>query len=250
MNKLRIDPEFHALCGEQTADEKNRLRELLKKDGCRDAIVTWANHDDTIMDGHTRYEICEEEGLPYKAVALAFETRSEVLDWIADNQLGRRNLTAAKRAYLIGRKYNKAKKGKGKPPKKMGQNGPLSTADEISKETGVSSRAVKRAGEFHKAVAADPEIEKAVLDGKLTKKQAESEIAAKLARHTAPANGKQKSDPRAFASLKDYFGAGLRKLDALHKLVPADEFHQKAIEAGKQVIAALEDWQKAIRKAA
>jgi lipopolysaccharide biosynthesis regulator YciM len=109
---------------------------------------------------------------------------------------------------------------------------------------------VKRAGEFHKAVAADPEIEKAVLDGKLTKKQAESEIAAKLARHTAPANGKQKSDPRAFASLKDYFGAGLRKLDALHKLVPADEFHQKAIEAGKQVIAALEDWQKAIRKAA
>lgn len=52
---LTIDPEFSALGPKLTIEEENFLFASLERDGCRDAIVVWANNEDIILDGHNRY---------------------------------------------------------------------------------------------------------------------------------------------------------------------------------------------------
>lgn len=59
--------------------------------------------------------------------------------------------------------------------------------------------------------------------------------------------GKQKSDPRPFASLEAYLGHALPKIDALKKAHPAEKFHRQMIQQVKGAMQTLVDWQKAIR---
>lgn len=98
--ELTVDKEFESLCPKLTDDERKLLEAAIEADGCRDAIVTWANHDDVIVDGYNRYRICRKKGLGYKTKSLTFQDREAVKAWIITNQLGRRNLNEAQRAIL------------------------------------------------------------------------------------------------------------------------------------------------------
>ena len=94
----RIDPEFKALIPPLTEDEYRQLEQnILAYKKCRDAIVVW---DNTIVDGHNRFRICAEHGVPFEIKEMAFESRDEAKLWILENQLGRRNLTDAMRIEL------------------------------------------------------------------------------------------------------------------------------------------------------
>lgn len=95
--ELRIDPEFRDLLPKQSEEEHEALRESLKQRGCLDPIKIWG---DTIVDGHNRYEICTEEGIPYKTQALDFDSRDDVIIFICDTQFTRRNISAGERIYL------------------------------------------------------------------------------------------------------------------------------------------------------
>jgi hypothetical protein len=101
--ELRIDKEFESLCPKLTEEELKLLTEQIEADGCRDAIVTWANHDDTIIDGFNRYKICRKRGLGFKTRALTFASRADVINWMVKNQIGRRNLNETQRAALAAR---------------------------------------------------------------------------------------------------------------------------------------------------
>lgn len=92
-----IDKEFQAIIPPLDSDEKSQLEENLIADGCRDPLVVWG---DVLIDGHNRYEICTRLGLPFQTVAMEFEGRSDVLFWMCQNQLGRRNLTDYQRGVL------------------------------------------------------------------------------------------------------------------------------------------------------
>jgi hypothetical protein len=98
--ELTVDKEFEALCPKLTEEEERLLTEAIDRDGCRDAIVTWANHDDIIIDGYNRYRICCKTGSGFKVKAMTFANRGEVINWIIRNQIGRRNLNEAQRATL------------------------------------------------------------------------------------------------------------------------------------------------------
>lgn len=100
MQELTIDREFEDLCPPLTAEESKLLEQSIVEDGCRDAIIVWANHDDTILDGHNRYRFCTKHERAFKTKALKFDTRQEAVAWIARNQLGRRNLNESQRAML------------------------------------------------------------------------------------------------------------------------------------------------------
>ena len=51
---MQIDDEFKNLIPLLTNEEFNQLEENILKEGCREPIVLW---NDTIVDGHNRYEI-------------------------------------------------------------------------------------------------------------------------------------------------------------------------------------------------
>ena len=92
-----IDKEFKALIPALTEDERNGLEASLKAEGCRDALVLWG---DILIDGHNRYEICTQYGIPYKTIQKDFDSRDDVIQWIILNQFGRRNLPMYERARL------------------------------------------------------------------------------------------------------------------------------------------------------
>lgn len=94
---MNIDLEFKGLIPALTAEEYRGLERSLTTEGCRDALVTW---QDTLIDGHNRYEICNKYAIPYKTVGKVFDSRDNVREWIILNQFGRRNLSAYDRSLL------------------------------------------------------------------------------------------------------------------------------------------------------
>ena len=104
--QLKIDTEFKNLIRPLRKEESMQLELNLVVGGCRDPIITWNN---TIMDGHNRYEICNRLHIPYATQEIEFESRESAVIWICSNQLGRRNITEETRKYLIGRQYEAEK---------------------------------------------------------------------------------------------------------------------------------------------
>lgn len=110
-----------------------------------------------LIDGHNRYEICNDHGIPFQTVEVSFDSRTEARIWIRNNQFGRRNLSAAWRIELeLGNKQDlqeigKAKKveaGKEARGKQLGvlstndktlEQKPHNTRTEIAKAAGVST---------------------------------------------------------------------------------------------------------------
>lgn len=183
---LQIDPEFENLLPALTAEESAALESSLESEGCRDALIAW---NDTLVDGHNRYEICNRRGFAFNVRQMDFDSREDVIIWICANQSARRNLTPVQFTILLGTRYE-AEKKKAHRPEKLHQNGGVNpekagnTADRIAAEVGVSKNTVERAGQFARAVdtlAADsPTIKRKILSGEV--KQARTaivEIAAK-----------------------------------------------------------------------
>ena len=96
-----IDPEFRDLIPPLIEEDRKNLEESLVKEGCRDALVVW---NGVLVDGHNRYEICIERGIPFKTVEKEFSSRNEAMLWMIDNQLSRRNVNTADRILLAQRK--------------------------------------------------------------------------------------------------------------------------------------------------
>lgn len=94
---LNIDKEFQALIPPLTEEERSALELSLLTDGCRDALVVW---NGTLIDGHNRYAICQQHGIPFQIVELDFPDRNAVIVWMIQNQLGRRNITDYTRGRL------------------------------------------------------------------------------------------------------------------------------------------------------
>jgi N6-adenosine-specific RNA methylase IME4 len=90
MKQLNINPVFRDLIQSLTADEFKQLEDNVLAEGIRDAIVVW---NDTIVDGHNRYELAQKHSLQFDLHEVDFNSQDEAVLWIIDNQLGRRNLT-------------------------------------------------------------------------------------------------------------------------------------------------------------
>ena len=88
--QLEIDNDFKNLIRPLMKTEYSQLELNLVVEGCREPILVW---NDKIIDGHNRYEICNRLHIPYSSKDLVFDSREEVVVWICNNQLGRRNIT-------------------------------------------------------------------------------------------------------------------------------------------------------------
>ena len=161
---MKIDVEFQSLIPPLTYEEKKMLEESILSEGCRDAIVVW---NDTIIDGHNRYEICKKHGIPFETVSREFEDRNDVIEWIIKNQFGRRNLPMHERARLALRlkpviaekAREKQHSGINQYTHSLPQNSakpsiPIETRDEIAKAAGVSHDTIAKVEKIEEAAPA------------------------------------------------------------------------------------------------
>ena len=101
MTQLVILPDIQDLIPSLTPEEHNGLEKSIKNEGCRDPLVVWNN---TLLDGHNRYEICNKHSIEYKTVELSFSTMTEAQIWIIDNAINKRNLNAYQKTTLQSKK--------------------------------------------------------------------------------------------------------------------------------------------------
>ena len=164
-----IREDFKKLIPALTGEEFKQLEANILRDGCLHPIVTW---EETIIDGHNRYAICQKHGLTFKTTTMEFSDRDSAMDWMDANQLGRRNLSPVDFKLALGRRYNRTKKTQGtnnqhvQAQSEKDQNDTFqNTAAKLATQHGVSEATVKRAGKLAEAVEAHPEIKEAIASG-------------------------------------------------------------------------------------
>ena len=104
MRELKIDPELRNLLPPLTDDEYKQLEKNIVENGFdrNFPIMEWQGY---IVDGHNRYDICKKHNITdYVVGTLAYETKEQVMEWMLDIQLGRRNLSPIQRI-AITEKY-------------------------------------------------------------------------------------------------------------------------------------------------
>jgi hypothetical protein len=109
---LAIDQEIRALIPPPSAEEKAGLEQQLLSDGCMDALTVWVEQR-TLLDGHTRLELCQRHGLSYRTVEISLPDREAAIAWVLMRQGGRQNLTPEGRNYLRGQRYLREKRRPG-----------------------------------------------------------------------------------------------------------------------------------------
>jgi hypothetical protein len=175
LDDIKIDAEFEALLPALAAESRETLRAAIKSDGkVRDPLVVW-QETSILLDGHNRLGIYREEAErtmidPPRVVLMSFPSRLAAMEWMFDNQAGRRNMTDEDIAYFRGKLYNETKKtpstrdrdektSQFTSSEPSGQNVPVDsghkTAADIGKKHGnVNEKTVRRDGNYAEALDA------------------------------------------------------------------------------------------------
>ena len=151
---IAIDSEFQSLIPPLSDDEYQRLEKSILSEGVRNPITTW---NGTIVDGHNRYNICEEHGIKCPQVERKFASREAAKIWIIENQFGRRNLSPYDRSVLAlkleplyaeeaKRKQTASlKRGKDLPvSQNSDERQPIRTDEQLAKLAGTSRDTIRK----------------------------------------------------------------------------------------------------------
>ena len=96
--QIVVNEELKAYIDPLTPEEYGALERSLLAEGCRDALVLWG---DTLVDGHNRYRICQQHGLPFQTVQnTRFRSLEDVHLWMIGQHLGRRSVSDFQRGVL------------------------------------------------------------------------------------------------------------------------------------------------------
>ncbi|MCL2198806.1 MAG: hypothetical protein FWB80_07770 [Defluviitaleaceae bacterium] len=173
-----IDPDFKGLIPPLSDEEREQLEHNILEGGCRDAIITWQG---IIIDGHNRFDICTKHGITFGIREMEFDNRDDVLVWIIENQLGRRNLSDAARIELALQKAEllkqKAKQkqiragrdrhraGELNPKTSICQKEPIYVLDAVADDAGVSRGTVHSYAQIQKE--GSPQLVEKVKNGEM-----------------------------------------------------------------------------------
>lgn len=97
MTSLKINEEFRDLIPPLEDLDFKELERSVLSEGIREPILVWNN---TIIDGHHRYELAKKYDLEIKVKEIQFDDKDDAKIWILANQLSRRNVTPFVRAEL------------------------------------------------------------------------------------------------------------------------------------------------------
>ena len=76
------------------------LAESIKENGVIHPLIIWKGKG-ILVDGHNRFKICKELGLPYSTQEMDFADANAAKTWMIKNQLGRRNVNAFVKVELV-----------------------------------------------------------------------------------------------------------------------------------------------------
>ncbi|WP_346991221.1 hypothetical protein [Agathobacter rectalis] len=176
MKELKINPELRDFIPPLSGEEKKQLEDSLLKYGYKGApIYIW---NDYIVDGHNRYELCKKHNIKFPVEELILgddATIIDVMEWMINTQLGRRNLPPAQRLAVMDKFKRKiqeqAKSTQGtRTDLTSSPNGEkvisTHTDKELAKMAGVGTGTVAR---FNKVMKSDDEeLKKKVLSNEVS----------------------------------------------------------------------------------
>ena len=84
-----IDPRLRDELPPLSAEKKARLKEDILTKGVLMPLLTWTG---ILVDGHNRFDICEECGIPYETKEIEFDSIEDAKFWICKNQMARRDM--------------------------------------------------------------------------------------------------------------------------------------------------------------
>jgi hypothetical protein len=159
---ITVNQELLAYIDPLTTDEHDALERSLLAEGCRDALVLWG---DVLVDGHNRYGICREHGIPFNTVQnTLFQTMEDVHLWMIEQHLGRRSLSDFQRGVLALRKKGILADRVKKTPEGEASADPASASaplvpepkisrEVVAKEARISSNTVSQIEKIQKSAA-------------------------------------------------------------------------------------------------
>lgn len=150
---LIIDNDIKSVIPPLTEEEKTGLETSIIQEGIRDPIVTWNN---IIVDGYSRYEICNEKNIQYEILEKEFDDKTSAIIWRIQTHLNRRNLTTYQKS-LFGIKLadflkpqakenQKQSQGRGKKGLQKSENlfKPIDTTKLAAESVGVSKDTISK----------------------------------------------------------------------------------------------------------
>lgn len=102
LKNLKINPELKGFIPPLSGEEKKQLEDSLIKYGYKGAPIYYWH--DCIVDGHNRYELCKKHNIEYPIEELDLgedATIIDVMEWMINTQLGRRNLPPQQRIAVV-----------------------------------------------------------------------------------------------------------------------------------------------------
>jgi len=168
--ELTIDREIAALIPSLSPEELAQLERSIVAEGCREPLSVWDDGQQRILlDGHNRYSICSRHEVAYEIRLIQLADRDAAIRWVAENQLGRRNLTPEAQSYLRGTLYNNTKRQGSRSDLTSGQSAQkLTTAQQLAAQHKVDEKTIRRDADFAEqldalARADSPDIKDQVL---------------------------------------------------------------------------------------
>lgn len=160
-----------------TDSELDQLEQNIVRYGVKDPLTIWEttaltaglsdsdNPTFILIDGHNRHQIIQKHKLDFRINLVRFTTLDDVKEYMVDYQLGRRNLTMEQASYLRGLKYLQQKSARGTNLKADATQ--VNVAEKLAVEHGVSSRTIRRDGDFAAGLEKmAPDLKRDVLTGK------------------------------------------------------------------------------------
>lgn len=173
MKELKINPELRDFIPPLSGEEKKALEDSLLKYGYKGApIYTWNNY---IVDGHNRYELCRKHNIDYSIEELGLgdeATIIDVMEWMINTQLGRRNLSPQQRIAVVkkfekkireqarknqsdaGKEFGNGKNSSSPNGEKLNKKEPIHTDKELAKLADVGRGTIAR---FNRVMSSDDE---------------------------------------------------------------------------------------------
>lgn len=135
MRELKIDPELRDLLPPLTSEEYKQLEKNIVENGFdrNFPIMEWQGF---IVDGHNRYNICKKHNIEPIIGTLAYKTKEEVMEWMLDIQLGRRNLTPIQKI-AITEKYRPIYEKQAKENQRLASGGDRKSEEYKRKNQGM-----------------------------------------------------------------------------------------------------------------
>lgn len=209
---ITINEALRAYIDPLTVNEYQALERSILAEGCRDALVLWG---EVLIDGHNRYAICQQHGLPFHTVQnTRFSSMEDVMLWMIDNHLARRSVSDFQRGVLALRKkeivsarriHNEepvsAKPGIDDDSDQSAVPSPMQTREDVAKVAGISSNTITQIEKIQRA--ATPELVEAVRSGTISINAAATVASLPSAQQIAAVAGGRKELQQAAKQVRE-----------------------------------------------